>query len=313
MAVSGAGLAIVSIGAIFVYGGLKGKSPLTALQGIVKGTSPASLPQTQGITPTGPSVNAGGNNTVVDAAVSQIGKPYIWDTPLSASNSNPASFDCSGLSMWCYAKAGVKLDHNTITQYSALNHVPVADAAPGDLIFFGIAPAPHHVGIYTGNGQMIDAPTTGIPVGYRDIHESDLMAMAGQFPGNGFAATSSGQSASANPGTRGDQAIASSPASNQAIAQLLLGSYGWSAQWAALDSLWSRESSWSNTAENPSSGAYGIAQALPATKMPKAAQSPATGGTSDPTAQIKWGLSYIRSRYGDPNAAWAHEQSVGWY
>jgi hypothetical protein len=88
---------------------------------------------------------------------------------------------------------------------------------------------------------------------------------------------------------------------------------GWTgAEWTALQMLWQRESGWSNTALNPRSGAYGIAQALPATKYPFGGQ--AAGGSSA-RAQIEWGLNYIRTRpdYGDPLTAWAHEQAMGWY
>jgi hypothetical protein len=80
-------------------------------------------------------------------------------------------------------------------------------------------------------------------------------------------------------------------------------------QWPPLNSLWTRESGWRTTAKNPSSGAYGIPQALPASKMASA------GGDwrTNPATQIKWGLSYIASRYGSPSSAWAHSQRTGWY
>jgi hypothetical protein len=104
-------------------------------------------------------------------------------------------------------------------------------------------------------------------------------------------------------------------AANQAIARLLAAPYGWStgAQWNALVALWNRESGWNNKAENSSSGAYGIAQALghgPTNQYPA---GPANPPTSSASAQIAWGLSYIKSTYGSPVAAWAHENSAGWY
>jgi len=100
-------------------------------------------------------------------------------------------------------------------------------------------------------------------------------------------------------------------AANQATARLLAAPYGWSTgqQWADLVSLWNQESGWSTTAENPQSGAYGIPQALPASKMGALANPP----TNSATAQIAWGLSYISQTYGSPSAAWAHEESEGWY
>jgi hypothetical protein len=102
------------------------------------------------------------------------------------------------------------------------------------------------------------------------------------------------------------------PSGNKTLGRALAMPYGWGAgaQWTALDQLWTRESNWSNTAKNPSSGAYGIPQALPQTKMPHAAQE---SGGSSAASQIQWGLSYIASRYSNPVNAWAHEQTYGWY
>jgi resuscitation-promoting factor RpfB len=101
---------------------------------------------------------------------------------------------------------------------------------------------------------------------------------------------------------------------NQAIAKVLAAPFGWSSgeQWDDLLSLWNQESGWSNTAEN-ASGAYGIAQALPSTKYPLPGRPPSEGGTSNPTAQITWGLTYILTTYGSPEKAWAHEVADGWY
>lgn len=105
-----------------------------------------------------------------------------------------------------------------------------------------------------------------------------------------------------------------SASDNQALAKSMAKPYGWDSgqQWADLVSLWNRESGWSNTAKNPTSGAYGIPQALPATKMPQAAQAPPIG-ISDPRSQIQWGLQDIAQTYGSPSVAWAHEQALGWY
>lgn len=104
-------------------------------------------------------------------------------------------------------------------------------------------------------------------------------------------------------------------AANQALAKLLAAPYTWStgSNWTSLVNLWNRESSWNNRAQNPSSGAYGIPQALPYTKMPKSAWPASGGGSSNSGAQISWGLSYIKQTYGSPNGAWQHEQENGWY
>ena len=95
----------------------------------------------------------------------------------------------------------------------------------------------------------------------------------------------------------------------QRVAGLMLAQYGWSGQFSCLDELWDQESGWNVFAENPSSGAYGIPQALPATKMASAGAD----WRSDAATQISWGLGYIRARYGSPCAAWDHEEAVDWY
>jgi hypothetical protein len=98
--------------------------------------------------------------------------------------------------------------------------------------------------------------------------------------------------------------------SPQSIAQALLGSFGWSSsEFSCLQPLWAGESGWSVTASNPSTGAYGIPQALPGAKMASAGADWQTNAAT----QIRWGLGYIKSTYGSPCAAWSHEQSAGWY
>lgn len=94
------------------------------------------------------------------------------------------------------------------------------------------------------------------------------------------------------------------------IARALLAEFGFSSdQFGCLDSLWTRESGWRVNADNPSSSAYGIPQALPGSKMSSAGSDWAT----NPATQIRWGLGYIQSRYGSPCSAWGHSESHGWY
>jgi len=95
----------------------------------------------------------------------------------------------------------------------------------------------------------------------------------------------------------------------RAVAKLMLAERGWSSQFSCLNSLWNKESRWNYRAQNPSSGAYGIAQALPPSKMASA------GGDymTNPATQIKWGLSYIKGRYTNPCGAWNHSENTGWY
>jgi hypothetical protein len=101
------------------------------------------------------------------------------------------------------------------------------------------------------------------------------------------------------------------PVDPRAVARTMMVSYGWTseAQFDCLDSLWNRESGWQWNATNPYSGAYGIPQSLPASKMAAAGADWRTNATT----QIRWGLDYIQGRYGSPCGAWAHSQATGWY
>lgn len=101
-----------------------------------------------------------------------------------------------------------------------------------------------------------------------------------------------------------------SPAGAQATARGMLAGYGWGDdQFSCLVSLWQKESGWNYQAQNRSSGAYGIPQALPGSKMGSAGADWATNAAT----QIAWGFGYISGRYGSPCGAWSHSQSVGWY
>lgn len=85
---------------------------------------------------------------------------------------------------------------------------------------------------------------------------------------------------------------------------------GWTEQdFQDLVKLWNRESSWQWNATNPSSGAYGIPQSLPASKM----QSAGSDWKTNPKTQINWGLDYIKQRYGSPSKAWMHSEKFNWY
>ncbi len=100
-----------------------------------------------------------------------------------------------------------------------------------------------------------------------------------------------------------------SSGNSRAIAQTMLAQRGWSSQWSCLNALWNRESGWNVHARNASSGAYGIPQALPGSKMASAGPNWA----NDAATQIRWGLGYIGARYGGPCGAWGHSQATGWY
>jgi len=92
--------------------------------------------------------------TAVNAAMSQLGTPYV-----GYSASPGVGFDCSGLTSWAWAQAGVGLPHQSRAQFGSLPHVPIEAAQPGDLLFF-YSPI-SHVSMYIGGGQQVHAPATG--------------------------------------------------------------------------------------------------------------------------------------------------------
>jgi hypothetical protein len=124
------------------------------------------------------------------------------------------------------------------------------------------------------------------------------------------AARAAARAASQKQASAAAPSVATPSGSPQQIAEGMLGSYGWSSsQFSCLQPLWNAESGWNVSATNTSSGAYGIPQALPGSKMASAGADWQT----DAATQIRWGLGYIRSVYGSPCGAWSHEQAYGWY
>ena len=85
-------------------------------------------------------------------ALTRVGDPYVWAA------AGPNEFDCSGLVMWAYAQVGISLQHFTGAQWTEGEHVPQSEIEPGDLLFFFNI---DHVGLYVGDGLMVDAPTQG--------------------------------------------------------------------------------------------------------------------------------------------------------
>ena len=101
------------------------------------------------------------------------------------------------------------------------------------------------------------------------------------------------------------------PGTAQSLAYNMMSSFGFSPQtyFGCLVDIWNRESGWVYDAENGASGAYGIPQALPGSKMASAGADWQT----NPATQIKWGLGYIKGTYGNPCSAWAFEEANGYY
>ncbi|MCW2762260.1 MAG: hypothetical protein JWR85_2461 [Marmoricola sp.] len=101
-----------------------------------------------------------------------------------------------------------------------------------------------------------------------------------------------------------------STADPKTLARALMPEFGMSSsEFGCLDNIWSQESGWNVHADNPSSSAYGIPQALPGSKMSSAGPN----WEDNAETQIRWGLGYIKSRYGSACAAWSYKQGAGWY
>jgi peptidoglycan DL-endopeptidase RipA len=132
-----------------------------------------STPPSAGGGDIGGTVSAETEQRAVQAAESQIGKPYEWGA------AGPDSYDCSGLVMWAYAQVGVSLDHYTGYQWNEGAHIPTSSLRPGDLVFFATDTNDpntiHHVGMYIGNGSMVEAPYTGANVRISPAFRPDLI------------------------------------------------------------------------------------------------------------------------------------------
>jgi phage-related protein len=214
--------------------------------------------------------------------------------------SNAVKIAKTGFSMFqgSYSNA-VAASGGTHSGGGAVDLGPAKDAIVGAMRASGFAawrrtPAegfsPHIHGIAVGDPTVSAAAAAQV----RDFHRG-LNGLAGggkdtyTAPGGG----KSGQSVSAA----------------KATGKSMLGSYGWSSHWSALEALWNRESGWRWNADNPSSDAYGIPQALPGSKM----KSAGADWKTNPATQIRWGLGYIRSRYGTPTAANNFQRANNWY
>lgn len=108
-----------------------------------------------------------GASTAVKVAMAQIGKPYVWAAD------GPSSFDCSGLMLFAWNAGGASLPHSSRSQFSTTTRVGLSQIRPGDLLFYG-RPI-HHVGMYIGNGNMVEASHSGRPVRVASIRRRDFV------------------------------------------------------------------------------------------------------------------------------------------
>ncbi|SRR5216683_3564025 len=163
--------------------------------------------------------------------------------------------------------------------------------------------------VYSGlKGKGIGATTREVIAGHNPQQTATLSSVQITSASDASAATA-GTGATA---PVGPQATGNAKA-NQAIAYPLALARGWGGnEWQALRDLWNQESGWNQYAYNPS-GATGIPQSLPATKMPLGARLASQGGRASALLQILWGLKYIADTYGRPSVAWQHEVANNWY
>nr|WSZ15602.1 bifunctional lytic transglycosylase/C40 family peptidase [Streptomyces canus] len=135
--------------------------------------------------------------TALNAAYEMLGTPYSWGggnangpstgsccSPMGRSGESITGFDCSGLTLYAYAKAGISLPRTAAQQYAASEPVKPEDALPGDLVFYGkTASGIHHVGLYIGGGYMLNAPRPGTKVRIDPLDTmTDLYALARPTP-----------------------------------------------------------------------------------------------------------------------------------
>ncbi|MBB5871081.1 cell wall-associated NlpC family hydrolase [Allocatelliglobosispora scoriae] len=114
-----------------------------------------------------PSTYPGGKAGIaVKFACAQIGKPYVWGAD------GPGSYDCSGLMLAAWGKAGVSLPHNAAAQRRTMPYVKYADLRPGDFVF--MYSDIHHVGMYVGNGWIVHASRAGVPVRMKRLDTGDV-------------------------------------------------------------------------------------------------------------------------------------------
>jgi peptidoglycan DL-endopeptidase CwlO len=133
-------------------------------------------------TPSPGSGSSSGSSSTGQSAVSwakgRLGLPYQWG------GAGPGSYDCSGLTMRAWEQTGVQLPHSSRMQYSQTEKISYSQLRPGDLVFFATDPSNantiHHVAMYIGGGQMIEAPYTGVNVRIASLRTADAMPFAGR-------------------------------------------------------------------------------------------------------------------------------------
>lgn len=124
--------------------------------------APVQAPNLGGILQNVPGGDASIGQQIANIAMSKIGSPYVWGA------TGPHAFDCSGLTSWAYKQAGKTIPRTSQAQAAAGTRVSLDALRPGDIVSFYNAAS--HVGIYIGNGKIVHALNSGIPVRIDDLH-----------------------------------------------------------------------------------------------------------------------------------------------
>ncbi|MDH6136787.1 hypothetical protein P3T37_006218 [Kitasatospora sp. MAA4] len=228
-------------------------------------------------------VGSAGLATVIAASAVALAlptDPASADAPVVTTVASGSHQDALKLSLDTATRA---MDTGRLAAAPYLKPIPAAGG-------HSVAAAP-----YLGSGEAEPAAPAAQP--------AEAPAAAPQAP----APAAPAEPAPAQPAAPAPQpaAVDTSPSGVRALAQSMVPA----GQWAAFSSIISHESSWNLQATNPSSGSYGLGQALPASKMASAGSDWRT----NPVTQIKWTLGYMNDRYGSPNAAWTFWQNHHWY
>jgi hypothetical protein len=236
----------------------------------------------------------------------QTGRPGARTTGRAAARKQRGLLHRTGIVLPAAAIASATVSVVTIASYLFSANGSGADSLAQAI---NALPKSKSIGLLEQERQQIivmnqAASTMAVAAKPAVVSPSDISAAGGGTSGQGSSTSGQGSSTSSAP------VVAPDPGSAQHIAYQMMSSFGFSpsSEWTCLDEVWTKESSWQYDAENPS-GAYGIPQSLPASKMAAAGSDYRT----NPATQIKWGLGYIQSTYGTPCGAWSHEVNYGWY
>ncbi|MFF4529229.1 tape measure protein [Streptomyces sp. NPDC001407] len=274
--------------------------------------------------------NTGGNAAVVRVAWDEFRKeaPMVGGSKYNLGNGEAW---CADFVSYVVDKAGANKSYGNspkgapgsrwpavATWNSRMPHGPLSEARPGDLLTYR---GDGHINIVVGKkGNQIEtiggneSNSLKHYLGYGNTASARLVPSGGGdgktsfSPWPGVQIDLPGGIPTAS-GDLGQQGYHASPGNAMGIAEALLEQKGWRQHWQSLYNLWDGESNWSWNATNRSSGAYGIPQSLPGSKMASAGSD----WRDNATTQIRWGLGYIGERYGDPSKAYSFWKRNNWY